>query len=170
MIQVVISRQKGEYSAGVLRPSQRYGNHDSCADNKLLTPKQFSILSRAAPSHQRLFVGEQEPSPLSPPPPATETCHTEAVYSFHWWVVTLCVLVFVCVCVWQGGWRQRQESLSLSCLFGRSRLFLRQTWPPCSPTAPMSLLFLSFLHAHTPSPHQHLCCFSLKMSPISVAL
>lgn len=62
MIQVVISRQKKEYSAEGLRPSQRCGNHDSCTDNKLLTLKQFSILSRAGPSHQRLFVGEQEPS------------------------------------------------------------------------------------------------------------
>lgn len=68
MIQVVICRQKEEYSAGELRPSQRYGNQDSCTDNKLLTPKQFSILSRAAPSHQHLFVGEQEPS-LPPTPP-----------------------------------------------------------------------------------------------------
>lgn len=62
MIQVVISRKEGGFSAGELTPSQGHVNHDSCADNKLLTPKQFSILSRAAPSHQRLFVGEQEPS------------------------------------------------------------------------------------------------------------
>lgn len=38
MTQVVISRQKEEYSAGELRPSHRYGTHDSHADNKLLTP------------------------------------------------------------------------------------------------------------------------------------
>lgn len=112
MIQVVISRKEGEYTAGVLRPSQGDVNHDSCVDNKLLTPKQFSILSQAAPSHQRLFVGEQEPS--SP-------CNRDVSHRGHPFISGVGCN---CVCVCWGGGQDRQESLSLSCLFWQKQAFL----------------------------------------------
>ena len=157
MIQVVISRQKDKYSAQELRPFRRNGNHDSCADNKLLTLNQFSILSR---SDQRLFVVEQEPSS----PRNWDVSHRGRPFISLLGCESVCMCMCVCVC--GGGLMAKAEKFITVLSVWQKQAFLETESNPLKPKS--TNVFALPVHTHTPPPtpppNQHLCCLSLKMA------
>lgn len=121
-----------------------YANINSCKNNKLLTLKQFSILSPPLLLLMlRSFVAKQQPSPTLQ---LRRVMLGQSIqFRSGLCIVTLCVCACVTgrvferrggeVIVWGG------KFITASCFFGRDRPFFQQTEPLSCPTTQVSLPF-----------------------------